>query len=414
VPDRPAFLTSRDGHSGWANSRALELAGIGRDTPDPADGRIEREPDGTPAGTLHEGAMTAVARLIPAPTAAEQEQALRSAQARLHSLGITAWQDASVTSADLGTYRALADRGELTARVAGAVTWDPRRGEEQLPELLDQIAGGSAGRFRPLAVKVWQDGVMENFTGALIEPYLDAEGRPTGNRGISMVEPALLSRLATRLDAAGVQLHVHAIGDRAVREALDAVEAARRHNGPTDTRPHIAHIQLIHPDDITRFGRLGVTANAQAYWACHEPQMDELTIPFLGLERAALQYPFRSLLSSGATLAMGSDWSVSTPDPLRQIEVATTRVSDEARDREPFVPDERLDLAQALAAFTAGSAGVNHLDATTGVIRPGMLADLAVLDRDLFAADAGPLGEARVLATLMEGVAVFEDAALEG
>jgi predicted amidohydrolase YtcJ len=414
VPERPVFLASRDGHSGWANSRALALAGIGRDTPDPADGRIEREPDGTPSGTLHEGAMEAVARLIPAPSPSEREEALRFAQGYLHRLGITAWHDASVTAGDIETYRALADRGELTARVVGAVAWDHRRGEEQIPELLKQIAGGAAGRFRPAAVKVWQDGVMENFTAGLVQPYLDGAGRSTGACGMSMVDPALLASATIRLDAAGVQVHVHAIGDRAVREALDAVAAARERNGWTDTRPQIAHIQLIHPDDIPRFSRLGVAANAQAYWACHEPQMDDLTIPFLGPERAALQYPFRSLLRAGAMLAMGSDWSVSTADPLRQIEVATTRVSDEARDRPPFVPHERLELAQALAAFTAGSAWANHLDAVTGRIRPGMLADLAVLDRDLFATDAGPAGDARVLATFVEGVAVFEDPALEG
>jgi predicted amidohydrolase YtcJ len=217
----------------------------------------------------------------------------------------------------------------------------------------------------------------------------------------------------TRLDAAGLQPHFHAIGDRAVRECLDAVAAARLVNGHTDTRPHIAHIQVIHPDDIARFVDLDVVANAQPYWACHEAQMDELTIPFLGPERTTWQYPFRTLLDAGARLAMGSDWSVSTPNPLLEIEVAVTRVADESRGvREPFLPDQRLTLEQAIHAFTAGSAYVNHLETDSGTIEVGKLADLTLIDRDLFAAEAGPIGDGRVLGTWVGGGIAYEDGAL--
>jgi predicted amidohydrolase YtcJ len=199
-----------------------------------------------------------------------------------------------------------------------------------------------------------------------------------------------------------------------VRESLNAVEAARRANGPSDTRPHIAHIQVIHPDDIGRFRELGVVANAQPYWACHEGQMDNLTIPFIG-ERWRWQYPFRSLRAAGAVLAMGSDWSVSTPNPLLEMELAVERVADESRGlREPLLPDERLDLIDALAAFTAGSAYVNHLDTETGTLEVGKAADLAVLDRDLFDRGAGAIGEARVVGTFVEGAPVYEDPALGG
>jgi predicted amidohydrolase YtcJ len=192
------------------------------------------------------------------------------------------------------------------------------------------------------------------------------------------------------------------------------VEAARRANGPSDTRPHIAHIQVIHPDDIGRFRELDVAANAQPLWACHEGQMDDLTIPFLGEERAGWQYPFRSLRAAGAVLAMGSDWSVSTPDPMLEMELAVERVWFESRgEAEVFLPDERLELIDALAAFTAGSAYVNHLD-DTGTLEVGKLADLAVLDRDLFDRGAGAIGETRVVGTFVEGDAVYEDAALEG
>ena len=413
APDRPVFLTNRDGHGAWVNSRAIELAGLDRDTPDPADGRIERRPDGTPSGTLHEGAMNLVERLAPVPGPDDWAEALRIGQAYLHSLGITAWQDAIITPEDQKTYRGAAERGELTARVEGALWWDRGRGGEQVDELIERSAGAAIGRFRANSVKIMQDGVLENFTGAMVQPYLDGHGSTTDRRGLSFVEPIALCDHVRRLDAAGLQVHFHTIGDRAVREALDAIEAARTANGMTDTRPHLSHIQVIQPTDVPRFAALGAVANAQPYWACHEGQMDELTIPFLGPERTTWQYPFKSLLRAGARLAMGSDWSVSTPNPLLEMEVAVTRVADISRGLyEPFLPDERLTLEEAITAFTLGSAYVNHLDDVTGSIEVGKLADLAVIDRDLFARNAGPIGDGRVLATFVEGHPVFEADAL--
>ena len=415
VADRPVFLTNRDGHGAWVNSKALDIAGVTAATADPADGRIERDPDGSPTGTLHEGAMDLVERFVPDDTEDDLVAALRLGQAYLHSLGITAWQDAIVRpDAEERAYVALASSGELTARVVGAMWWERHRGAEQIDEFVARRAATSIGRYRATSVKLMMDGVLENFTGAMLEPYGDGKGRTTDNRGLLQIEPDGLATWVPRLDALGFQPHFHAIGDRAVRASLDAVESARRANGPSDTRPHIAHIQVIHPDDIARFRRLGVAANAQPYWACHEGQMDDLTIPFLG-DRWRWQYPYRSLRAAGAVLAMGSDWSVSTPDPLLEMEVAVERVADEARgEREPFLPEERLELVDALAAFTAGSAWVNHLDDETGTLEVGKLADLAILDRDLFDRGAGAIGEARVVGTFVEGVAVYEDGALDG
>ena len=415
VPDRPVFLTNRDGHGAWANSKALELAGVTADTTDPSDGRIERDPDGSPTGTLHEGAMDLVERFEPDDTPTDLEAALRLGQTYLHSLGITGWQDAIVRPEnEERAYVALASRGELTARVIGAMWWERHRGVEQIEEFVERRRVTSIGRYQATSVKLMMDGVLENFTGALIDPYGDGKGGMTDNRGLSQIDPEGLLRWVPQLDALGFQPHFHAIGDRAVRESLDAVAAARRANGPSDTRPHIAHIQVIHPDDIGRFRELDVAANAQPYWACHEGQMDNLTIPFLG-DRWRWQYPFRSLRAAGAVLAMGSDWSVSTPDPLLEMELAVERVADDSRGQKPaFLPDERIELIDALAAFTAGSAYVNHLDDVTGTLEVGKYADLAVLDRDLFDRAAGAIGEARVVATFIEGVAVFEDAALDG
>ena len=418
VPDRPVFLPNRDGHSAWVNSKALELAGVTATTPDPEDGRIERNEGGEPFGTMHEGAQRFMTDLIPPSTADELYRGLLKGQEYLHALGITGWQDAIVqgeggTYGDsLTTYLTAAEKGELTARVVGALWWDRLRGLEQIEELVALREGGAAGRFAATSVKIMQDGVCENFTGAVLEPYLDAAGAPTDNRGISFVEPEVLNEAVTRLDALGFQVHFHALAERAVREALDAIEAARNANGMTDTRPHLAHIQVVHPDDLPRFRQLGAVANAQPLWAAHETQMDELTIPFLGEPRWTWQYPFASLVRHGASLAMGSDWSVSSPDPIEEIHVAVNRVMppnypyDADRTR-VFLPDERLDLAMAIAGFTIGSAYVNHLDADTGSIETGKRADLAVLDRNLFAHPPEEIAEARCVMTFVGGEPVF-------
>jgi predicted amidohydrolase YtcJ len=415
VPDRPAFLTNRDGHGAWVNSKALELAGVTAETPDPADGRIERDEDGTPSGTLHEGAMDLVTRLMPDDTPAELEEALRLGQRHLHSFGITAWQDAIVEPhAEERAYVALANRGELTARVVGAMWWDHHRGAEQIDEFVERRRTTSIGLYRATSVKLMMDGVLENFTGAMLEPYLDRQGAVTDNRGLLQIDPDGLATWVPTLDALGFQPHFHAIGDRAVRASLDAVEAARRANGLSDTRPHIAHIQVIHPDDLPRFRQLEVVANAQPLWAGHEDQMDVLTIPFIG-DRWTWQYPFRSLRAAGAVIAMGSDWSVSSPNPIWEMHLAVERRNpiQFAGYRPVFLPEERMDLIDALGAFTNGSAYVNHLDTETGTLEVGKLADLAVLDRDLFDRGAGPIMDARVVGTFVGGVPVFEDAALD-
>ncbi|MFD7902707.1 amidohydrolase [Kitasatospora sp. NPDC059747] len=407
VPDRPVFLTNRDHHGAWVNTRALELAGLTRDTPDPADGRIEREGDGTPSGTLQEGATALVARLVPAATTAERVDGLLRAQRLLHSLGITGWQDALLGEFNgqpdpSDAYLAAARSGALTARVTGALWWDRDRGAEQIPELVARRAELTHGRFRAGSVKIMQDGIAENFTAAMTSPYLDGCGCATANSGLSFVDPAALRGYVTELDALGFQVHFHALGDRAVREALDAVEAARTANGWRGTRHHLAHLQVVHPDDIPRFARLGAIANIQPLWAAHEPQMDELTIPFLGAERAAWQYPFGALQRAGATLAAGSDWPVSSPDPLAGLHVAVNRITPEATDGRIFLPEQRLDPASALAAYTAGAAHVNgHDDA--GTLAVGHLADLVVLDRDILTGPAGEIADARVLRTYVGG-----------
>ncbi|WP_239080516.1 amidohydrolase [Paractinoplanes brasiliensis] len=404
VADRPVFLLNRDHHAAWVNTVALERAGITADTPDPVSGRIDRESDGTPVGALQEGAMELVD--VPDATAAEKYEGLMRAQRLLLSLGITGWQDAMLAAAngyaDVSEAYAQAARDEtLIATVVGALWWDRDLGVEQVAELVRRRRELTVGRLRCDTVKLMLDGIAENFTAAMTEPYRDACGHATSNRGMSFIDPEALPRYVTELDRLGFQAHFHALGDRAVRDALNAIEAARNANGPSDTRPHLAHLQVVHPDDVPRFAQLGATANMQPYWAAHEPQMDELTIPFLDPAAVARQYPFGDLYRSGARLAGGSDWPVSTPDPLRGIHVAVNRVLPEG-EREPFLPGQRLDLATALTAYTAGSAYVNRRD-DSGTLRPGFRADLVVLDRDLFSRPAEEIGEARVELTYVDG-----------
>ncbi len=414
VPDRPALLSNRDGHGMWANSRALELAGIDASTPDPPDGRIERTGDGSPQGTLHEGAGAMVERLAPAPTADDQLAGLLAAQQVMFSVGITAWQDAAVGALwgqpdSLPVYVTAQRSGQLRARVVGALWWDRDRGGEQVDDLVARRAEAAAAGFRATSVKVMQDGVVENFTAGLLSSYLDACGAETGNRGLSFVDPVALREHVTTLDRLGFQVHVHTLGDRAVREALDAVAAARTANGPGGGRHHLAHLQVVSPDDIPRFAALGVAANVQPLWAAHEPQMDDLTIPFLGDERSALQYPFADLVAAGAHLAAGSDWPVSSPDPLQGAHVAVNRVLPGATGAaaEPLYPRSRIDLGTMVTAYTEGSAWVNGLEASTGRLEPGFLADLAVLDRDPFAGPVEEIADASVAATYLAGELVF-------
>ncbi|MEV6341890.1 amidohydrolase [Actinoplanes sp. NPDC051851] len=411
VPDRPVYLTNRDHHGAWVNSPALRRAEITRDTTDPADGVINRDADGNPVGALQEGAVSLVNRLIPESTPAELVAGLRRAQTLLHSLGITGWQDAMLRGTNgypdpADAYLKAADEGWLTASVTGSLWWDRDSGAEQIPGLVEQRALLTVGRLTCSTIKIMQDGVAENFTAAMTAPYLDGCGCPTPNSGLSFVDPALLPGYVTELDALGFQVHFHALGDRAVREALDAIETARTRNGFKDTRHHLAHLQVVHPDDIARFRRLGATANMQPLWAAHEPQMDELTIPFLGAERAAWQYPFGDLLRAGATLAAGSDWPVSSPNPIEGIHVAVNRTVP-GENGKVFYPEQRLDLGTALAAYTAGSAYVNHRD-DSGSLRAGNVADLVVLDRDPFEVPSAEIGALKVEATYVAGTHVYQ------
>ncbi|GAS98412.1 putative metal-dependent glycoprotease [Mycolicibacterium canariasense] len=415
VPDRPAYFPNRDGHGAWVNTRALEIAGIDDATPDPFDGRIERDAGGHAIGTLQEGAMALVARHIPLPSQDDLDEALKIAQQRLFGWGVTAWQDAIVgatndTPDSLDSYLRATASGMLKAHVVGALWWDRNRGLEQIPELVAKRERALAGGFSATTVKIMQDGVAENFTAGMLEPYLDACGCPGENMGKSFVDPTTLKQISTELDALGFQLHFHALGDRAVRESLDAIEAARTANGDNDLRHTLAHIQVVHPADVPRFAELGVVANMQPLWARHEDQMDLLTVPFLGRRRAAWQYPFGSLQRAGAALASGSDWPVSTANPLEIIHTSVNRapVGATGPSSLPFLGEQALSLADALIAHSLGTAYLNHDEHRSGTIEVGKSADIVILDRDIFAAPVAEIGSASVAYTLIGGEVVYE------
>lgn len=404
VPDRPVMLWSTDGHTGWANSKALAMAGISRDTPDPPDGRIDRDPqNGEPIGSLQEGAADLVSKVAPPASSEKRMAGLRYTVQQLNAYGITGLQDASVSQADMETYAALDQAAGLTVHAVLAQWWERAQGLEQIAAMEQRRDQFTRGHVRAISVKIMQDGVMENYTAALLEPYLVA-GSP---RGIPMVEPEMLKRAVTALDAKGFQVHFHAIGDAAIRQCLDAVQAARASNGPRGLRHHISHLQLIDPADIPRFRELGVVANFQPLWAFADDYITELTLPFLGKERTERMYPIGSVHASGAVIAFGSDWSVSSANPFEQMEVAVRRADPALPDGAVFVPEQRLPLPEAIAAFTINAAWVNGLERDTGSIEVGKRADLAVLDQNLFAIDPRAISDTKVLLTLFEGRPVY-------
>ncbi|GAB2864958.1 amidohydrolase [Nocardioides pacificus] len=410
---RPVFLPNRDHHTAWVNTCALELAGIDEHTPDPADGRIERSPDGRPTGALHEGAMGLVARLLPRPSPEEMLAALLTAQRHLHSVGIVGWQDALVGEGlgmpdTLDTYLHAHETGRLSAKVVLAQWWDRERGLEQLPDLVVRRARAAAAGLDAGSVKIMQDGVCETHTAAMLHPYLDRGGARTDNVGLSFIAAGDLASYVTALDAQDFQVHIHALGDRAVRDSLDAVEQARRRNGARDNRHHLAHIQVIDAADVERFAALEVTANAQPLWACRDQAVEELTLPFLVESARGQQYVFGSLLRAGARLACGSDWPVSEPDPLLGIHVAVNRRGpDQDRSVEPLLAHQALTVQQALAGYTTGTAHLNGWESDTGRLEVGYAADVVAVDGDVLGVDPMEIAGVQVTHTFVEGRGVF-------
>ena len=421
VSDRPVVVFSIDGHTAWTNTLALEVAGITSETPDPPNGRIDRDPvTGEPVGSFQESAMQLVRAHVPSPPQSQVDDGMRYAVSYLHSLGITAMQDASVGIEPddpiqaLAAYRRFADNGELLMHTVLSLGWDSDKGLEQIHALeraRDQYHGGLVNTH---TVKIFLDGVVEPSTAALLQDYADQPGY----KGELQVAPEVLNEVVAQLEAAGFQVHIHVIGDAAVRAALDAFAFARERNhgaaggvdatGANYARHHLAHVEFVDPADVPRFAELNVTATFSALWAVEDAYLTELTLPRVGPERYRWTYPINSIVQAKGRIAFGSDWNVSSPDPLLAIETAVTRVEPLLESTPVFMPQERITLEEAIKAATLNAAYVNHLDDRTGSIEPGKLGDLVILDTNLFEVLPSEISEARVQATLFAGMVVYQ------
>lgn len=404
--DRPAYLSAADGHSAWVNSAALQLAGVDRTTADPVNGRIERDRRGEPSGTLRESAMRLVSDHVPPTTADEYRAGLRRALGVLNRHGITAFMEASGNRTLLQTYKDLDVLSELTAHVEVAMRADPELGMEQVDTLVawrDEFRGT---RLRAGTIKFFVDGVIEGRTAAMLERYAD---RPFA--GEPEWRPAQLDSMVAALVAQGFSIHFHAIGDRAVRMALDAIERAESGIDRGSRRHQIAHAQVIHPDDVPRFSSLNVIANFQPLWAYPDQYIVDLTWPALGPRRSEWLYPIRAVQDAHAVVAFGSDWNVSSAVPLLGIEVAVTRRNprDSTGTMDPLLADQAISLEDGLRAYTLGAARAMGTDSVAGSLLVGKLADLVVLGQNPFTVPAYQIGEVPVLVTFLEGRVVFGD-----
>ncbi len=405
-PDSPVYLLSEDGHSAWVNSRALQLAGINRDTPNPVNGRIEHYPNtGEPSGTLREDAILLVSKLIPEPSPDQIREWLSVGLAEASKFGITSIQDADVPESYLKAYSYLEKHGLLNTRVHVAMSSDNAKRESMLPYFKEMRRKYHTHLLQAKTVKIYADGVIEAKTAALLEPYVGMKEL----RGEPNYSAENLNRYVKFLDKAGFQIHVHAIGDRAIRMTLDALEEARKTNGSRDSRHHIAHLELLDPHDIPRFRKLGVAANFQPLWAFADPYIKDLTLPFIGTERARWLYPIESVVKTGTMLVCGSDWPVSSMNPLEAIQVALTRLDFKNPIGEPFIPEEIVDMPTILAGYTINAAFINFLEKETGSIEVGKAADIVVLERNLFDIPAKEIGKVKVLLTLLEGREVYRN-----
>jgi predicted amidohydrolase YtcJ len=377
APDRPAFLTTNDGFTGWANSKALALAGIAHET-----------------GPLTPELAQRVRRVIPPPGEAQYREAFRQASTIANRFGITSVFDAAATPAMLDAYHAADLADELTLRVVAAQRVDVSQGPEQVDAMIarrDRVAGT---RFRADAAKIFLDEEITLHTAAMLAPYADA---PAQSGALFLAQPKL-DALVQRLDAEGFLIHLHAMGDGAVRAGLDAVEHAQTVNGPRDRRHQIAHLGTVDAADIPRFGQLGVAANFSPLWTMPSDPDFAATKTALGPARAARMYPIASVAAFGAKVTAGSDWTSTSMNPLDSIQAAVTR------------REQRMTLAAMLASYTKVSAWAAREDGIDGTLEPGKQADLIVLTHDLFKTKPAALSKVRVLLTLLDGAPVYRDA----
>ena len=414
LPDRPAYMECYDGHSGWANSKALALAGITRDTRDPEHGVIVRDPaTGEPTGALKESATALVEKVVPLPQGEARYELMLRALALLSSQGLTSVQDAgglagvvaSPGADDIELLARARREGKLGVRVAASVVMAPGQVEPALAAARRLRGVYDDALLRVAAIKGYVDGVIEAHTAAMLAPYERAEF----GLGLPNWEPQALNEAVVAADRQGLQVYLHAIGDRGVRMALDAHRSARDANGPRDRRGRIEHIETIAPDDYARFEELGVIASQQPLHANPDRNSFEVWQKNIGPERASRGFSWRNIERAGGRLAFGSDWPVVTSDVFRGLYCAVTRKTREGTPAGGWRPELALGLDSALRAYTAGGAYASFEEAGKGSLGVGKLADLVVISEDLFLGPPERILAARVLLTMMDGRVVHRD-----
>ena len=416
--DRPMLLRASDGHSVAANTALLQMANISASTATPPSGVIERDEFGAPSGTFREAAMALVEQVLPQLTEQERLNVMRTAIDAINEVGITSVFDAWVGAPDIAAYRTLEAQNELSVRVRAALAYGygelftintPTEYERQLEDR-EALSGD---RFTLAAVKLFIDGVLEGETAALVSPYL----HKPGYQGELTYPQAELNDIVANLVSNDLQVYTHAVGDGGVRAILNAFEFAQRTHGRKDLRHHVSHLQLIHPDDHGRFAALNVVPNFQALWAVPDEWIIELNLPVVGLDRVHRMYPIASIAKSGATLVGGSDWNVSSLNPLDAIEVAVLRqdwlandalTNDDLSQLDVLNRSERVDLDTMLKAYTINAAWSMHQDALTGSLTPGKRADIVVLSEDLFAIPPQLISTVKVEKTFIDGQLVYQ------
>jgi predicted amidohydrolase YtcJ len=405
-PNRPVFLYGYDGHTSWANSNALQLAGINKDTLDPLNGAIVRDPkSGEATGALKESASSLVGKLVPKPSRAEKLAALRAGIHWANENGLTRVHSAGGDFQDFALYDELLRRGELTLRMYIAYFLDP-------PELRPKdIAAIEDARKKYTGdwlsggvVKMMIDGVVESHTAAMLEPYTD----DPSTKGKLFWEPDKYKAAVAELDRRGLQLFTHAIGDYGVRTALDAYENAENVNHTQDRRPRIEHIETITAADIPRFGKLGVIASMQPLHAYPDEDTLRVWAGNVGPDRASRAWVWNDIAKAGGRLAFGSDWNVVTLNPWEGLQMAVTRQTTEGKPEGGWMPQECITLAQAIEAYTLGAAYAGRREKTEGSIEPGKLADLIVVSQNIFEVDPHTIAQTKVVVTLVGGKVVYQ------
>jgi predicted amidohydrolase YtcJ len=410
IPDIPVALDDEGGHATWVNSLTLQLAGITNDTKNPRGGVIERDPaSGEATGTLREGAAHLVAALFPDYTVEQLMQAIEAYQKMAASFGITTAHDATVDVGgnDFNAYKNLEREGRLAMRFRASLFVDPQKGLEQVSPLIAERAKNNGPLFQANGAKIYIDGVVEGGTAYLKEPFTHLPGF----RGEPRWDADKLYRMCAELDKNKFQIHVHSIGDAATALTLDAFAYAMKKNGKRDSRNLITHIQLVAPEDILRFKTLGVVAVPQPYWFMKDDYYYNLQVPYLGQKRADDEYPMASFFKAGVVVASSSDYAVTIPcNPLKAIQIGMTRSVPGVTDpKEILWPAERATLEQMIVSFTINGAYANFLENTTGSIEAGKMADLIVLDKNLFTIPVEEISKVKVVLTFFAGKEVFSD-----